>query len=361
MYSHLKFIEKPSTQVNSWGYLHEDENQNYQYSTRDLPLNEIKLNDEGLIQFGGDSKNITQEGFQHFCKLLKIPDPFAEYIPFDLLQRNIERIGNERASENVTLHFKGNMEHLVNITNENYVPVPYTEILPALQEKTPEITRAIINDVDCHIDTVNPELEEFLSSIEPEVGDITKIGFNYNLTPLGFHTTQANLFLYRLVCENGMIAPRNWGFARMRTKLSRPALTSIHGFLNQLDGLNSKAQEFEVLLKKMVKNNFNMSTAVKSWQKLSKIVDGADLADNFFGWPGQDREGYVFQEKERKKGIKENPLAPVPDPEPIPYNYYEVYNNITDQAKQYEQKVRRELEMFAGQLVDSMGNIDKWN
>src|SRR3990167_425486 len=77
-----------------------------QFSTKIVQPETIRLTDNGLIKYGSNEETkMSLEGFVYMAtRVFKIPDPFAKMIPFDLLQKNIERLSQE-IEDNMTFIF----------------------------------------------------------------------------------------------------------------------------------------------------------------------------------------------------------------------------------------------------------------
>tara|TARA_R100000458_G_scaffold59951_1_gene73169 strand:- start:2776 stop:3846 length:1071 start_codon:yes stop_codon:yes gene_type:complete len=351
----LNFTSNSEARVQSWDELKDIVDERYSYNVQDVKLGDLSINDKGQICRGDDNFSITEDGFKHFCtRILRIPDPFANMIPFDLLQHNVKEICKDRASDDVILHFNEKHGNLVNVSKGDFMPIPHIDLIGEMEKITPGMTQAIIDESGLNIDTTDPVLEGFTTEIEPAVGDISKVGFTYNMSQTGFHSTSARLFLYRLVCANGMVAPRSWGNARLRTKLTRPLTTSVNSFFHQIGSLGERAEDMAHCLKTLMESNFNTANAFKTWSKLDKLTDSGS-ADVFFELPTDQRVQYFDEEKLRKREMKNNPLAPVQQPKEVPVNMYKVYNNITHGAKKFDRQTRRQLEAFAGEFMTEMG------
>lgn len=351
----LDFIPNSETKVQSWEELKDTIEERYSYNVQDVKLGDLSIDKDGHICIGDDAYSITEDGFKHFCtRILRIPDPFANMIPFDLLQHNVKEICRDNSSEDVILHFNQKHGNLVNVSKGDFMPIQHLDLIKEMEKVTPGFTQGIIDDSGLNIDTTDPVLEGFTTEIEPAVGDVSKVGFTYNMSQTGFHSTSARLFLYRLICSNGMVAPRAWGNARLRTKLTRPLTTSVNSFFHQIGSLGDKAEQMAQMLKKMIATNFTTETAAKTWSKLDKLTDGGS-ADVFFDLSTDQRIKYMDEEKLRKKENKDNPLAPTVNAKEIPVNTYKVYNNITHGAKKFDRQTRRQLESFAGELMTSIG------
>ena len=60
------------------------------YITEPVDPSSIRLGDDGLITYNGKKAKMSLEGFRNMVvNLHRIPDPFAQRIPLDLLQNNL--------------------------------------------------------------------------------------------------------------------------------------------------------------------------------------------------------------------------------------------------------------------------------
>jgi len=342
MYSHIEFAPVKTINVSSYEELRGELNK-FDYSSTPVDLQQVSVDNNGTLVLGGENYNITQQGFIHFCKLLRIPDPFANYIPWDLLQTNINRLVNYT---NVGAQFFLNERgQIINVARENFIPVDHEVLIDALQEKTPEVSRLILSDIRLEIDTTKPIFNEDHGDIKLNAGDAIKTGLNLVNSTTGFNHPVARLFLYTLVCANGMIAPSEMGYAKMRLRPNRDLKVSIDNFVFQLSNLGFDLDSLTNKLNSMTEAKVQADNYNKYWKGIQKIVQDVDYVDErIFETDDESRKFIQAQVRAFKKDKTDE--LPITD-----ITQYKLFNNITSHAQNFDQFARRQMEIYAGKIL----------
>ena len=103
------------------------------YTTQKVDPVNVTLGDDGLINWNGSSAKMSLQGFKHMMvNLYKIPDPFAKWIPLDLLQHNISEIG-QKLEFNMAFVF--NHEGLlINAVKDSLRVIPSLPLLDTIKD-----------------------------------------------------------------------------------------------------------------------------------------------------------------------------------------------------------------------------------
>lgn len=344
MYDQLDFAKVNITKATTYSGLIKAVKNQFTYSNEMVDLGEIRISEVGTLLWRGHEARLTKPAFVKFCKRLRIPDPFAKFIPWDLLRHNINLLAG--VVPDAVQIFQRDDGSIVNTATGTFVPCDHITFLEAIKKSSPTIKRATLTDINMEIDIISPifgEGKQFVN-IEPKKGDIIETGINFNNSTCGHNFTMALLFLLRLVCTNGMTLPTRLGFAKMRTKQGRDLKISVDNFISHVEnmGINALAlrQEFKDLDRSLISSEFS-----KCYKGLDKIIRDKEYQDaEIFEIDSSDRQLFMANARSFKK-----------DPEteiiPISVNGFKVLNNITLKAKEFEQVVRRKMEAYAGKML----------
>lgn len=316
--------------------------------SEDMPPSGIHLNQDGTFDVNGSTLNGTRYALKGLCKILRIPNPFASRIPVDLLQKNIDRLGEEADFEAKFITRKDGT--IVNFVKADFVGVPHPLLFEPLVEKYrgAEQLGGFISDNWLAVSFTKGEGETFKSFTGNSPNDHYDMGVVVINSPTGHITTQARVLLHRLVCMNQVIGPSNFDVVKCRPKPNRDLEAVVNNFIKGIDGLYYDLGQLQDMVKSMdraitakeLKSVFN---AVKKITGDMEFVDGEILQMD-----STDRKEILTELRKFKQGQIEEP--PTPD-----INLYDVFNNITEQAKTFDQEARYKLETYAGKLIGSQG------
>lgn len=349
MYSHLKFAQPRSVTTVDFEKLATLGRKQFTYESQQVESSILSITDSGQLMVGGQSKQMLQTAFVSLCKQLKIPDPFAKYIPWDLLEHNINQLSKSSGKPMQLLIREDGV--VANVVWKDFVPIPHEEFLALFKVGMPEITRGIISDTGLQIDVVDPLFgDNRFKDIKVKVGDIVKTGLSFHNSTAGYHFTKAMLFLWKLSCSNGMLMPTKLGFAKLRAKPGRDISVSLANFLNQVSSMmvDSKliGQRLRELNRPLISSEFS-----RSWKGLMKIVrDDGFLEEQIFEVSEEQRKLWLAEDRAHKKD-PEIPLTKTT------VNGYTMLNSITHRAKKFDQTTRKKLEVYSGKIIMGFGSI----
>ncbi len=345
MYDHLQFANVNQDRSTNYDELIDLSASKYNYSSELMDWSNVELTDNGTLIKGSKEHQITQPGFQMLCKQLRIPDPFAKHIPWDLLKHNIDTLAS-RSDDAFQLFFREDGT-VVSVAKDDFVPIPNRRLIDSIRQHSPDVKRGVISDVNMEIDVVQPNFtdEQSFGDVEVSVGDIVESGLKFHNSVSGHNYTKALIFLWRLVCTNGMSMPAKTGMAKLRSRVGRDLDTSITAFLRQVRELsfdaNSTVDQFKSLNRPLDTNEF-----ATYWSGVNKIVKDDEFVDQQIFHVNEDtRKVNMANNRANKKHPDEHPLLPTS------VNGYGMVNNLTDAAKQFDQSTRVKMEAFGGKIV----------
>jgi hypothetical protein len=236
---------------------------------------------------------------------------------------------------------------VVNVAKDDFVPVSNRTFIEGIRQHSPDVKRGVISDINMEIDVVNPDFsqDQGFGNLEIAVGDIVESGLKFTNSVSGHNYTKALIFLWRLVCTNGMSMPAKTGMAKLRSRVGRDLDVSVQNFLRQVRELSfdvtSTVEQFKSLNRPLQSDEFSTY-----WSGVNKLVRDDEFVDQ-----------QIFHVNEDSRKISQaNSRAHKKDPDtvellPTSVNGYQMVNNLTDTAKQFDQSIRVKMEAFAGKIV----------
>lgn len=281
----------------------------------------LSLTDSGKIVIDGDELPITQNGLTGLCKSLRIPNPFIRNIPFDLLQENIARLS---VVKELKAYIKD--DYIANIAPTKAWGLNIRTFISKVTELMPDLAPHFIGISESRvtIDLTTPALDVVKAK---EVGDITKFGWKFNLSEIGWNPGLARFLAYRLVCKNGMVAPKSW--ACIKAKQRGDADSQVQTFIRRVAKAEEDYSVFKVNYAK-VANGEKFPTNKQYytlWNGLRKLFGDPDLADSILGVDKETRNVI------RQRGKNEGDLFFEGDIPDVHEDWWSVINKITYSAK----------------------------
>jgi hypothetical protein len=348
MYNNLNFAPPHEMRPTSLEELRELAETKFAFTSEAVDLSSAQVNDEGIITVLGEDFPMTKPAFRQLCtRRLKIPDPFAKFIPWELLSYNIHDIMPRMGEMNVVHREDDNA--IIGFAPMNYVPVDHTAMLDKIQSHSAfeETFKMSISDESMAIDFPWGLFDEKELSIEPIKGDVIKSGMRLMHSPAGFTQTALRYMLWRLVCGNGMVMPSTIDSIKMRLKPGRDIEKGIDTFLQKAEKqgphLGSMALPARII---ELDNPMNADTFSKYWKGIKKVVDNdADFTDvQVFECTDEDRKDWMSNSKAYSRGRAEKL-------ETTTVNGWAMVNNLTHLAKEFDQRTRHAMENFAGKIL----------
>ncbi|KKW10754.1 MAG: hypothetical protein UY48_C0031G0008 [Candidatus Gottesmanbacteria bacterium GW2011_GWB1_49_7] len=311
----------------------------------------IGLTDDGLISVGSDQFHITRTGFMGLCSTLRIPNPFARRIPFDLLQFNVQRLS--RQQQELSIFRVTSNGHLSNICKPRIAEgaLPVVQTIDMLVEKCQlRLSRAEISEVGAVLDFLHPDSP----NIEhPKVGDITDFGWRILISECGAYRTVGKFMATVLRCTNGLVAPRYFGTIKARLR-GKPE--------SRINNLGVQLLEEQPKVDRFVHNyNYiadhpemvppNVETS-RLWMGLRKILGDPDLADEVLGLSEDNRKELRQRAKAERLALSINLNTESADFAPVmSESWWSVLNRVTSTANKLSGIDRRKTQELAGKLL----------
>ncbi len=172
---------------------------------------------------------MTQWGHQQLCGKLGIPNPYINKCPPSLKETNINTF------------LKGNLgEFKLRVVGDNVVRAVLSPSFTPIDDY--ELVDLITPFVQANdVEIISYHTSELMTSIrgvfkrtdktrdELQKGDVVQKGIVVNNSEVGYMAVQFRALLYRLVCTNGLIAPKEMGGFHFRHRGNKERLMSYSG------------------------------------------------------------------------------------------------------------------------------------
>jgi len=319
----------------------------YVVTPTEVRLGDLQINNNATIT-NGEPRAVTVYGFEHFCKILGIPNPFARAIPPDLLFTNIERLKAEKADANVVLLERPNGE-IANIVKAPYDELSYLDVIGMVAADS----NVKYFDIGEQLLTVGLVFDE-LPVAEVDTEDPLYVGMHIYSSITKLTGLQMVSSVYRTQCENSFLAPY---LAKLRANYLLEKDERTLKFMESLRNID------EVVYQRM-KTNIGVLQEQRTlfehelvylWKRIAKIVSSAEadliltlneesrdpLFKKVSAWSSSNKRARLTGE-----AVEEATLTEV--------SAYTTLNEVTSYAKKLHEMERRNLEKVAGQLVQSI-------
>lgn len=325
--------------------------EDFTYKREEFSTGDLEVRTDYRVNWGDGWHATTCWGFQNLLSLLDIPEKFGLSIPPELMQRNCERLRELKNEEIIVFLRKDGIA--VNFVEKPYPTARSFDILKLLEKMDPlEVEKLYVSDRGVHASVPSEEFGE----LQPRKGDISKIGYKIESSQTGGTRPKASFLIYRLACENGATLVDEWGTARWTYDKRMNYDSCLEKFERDLRGLRVEAKLLGQRYKALVNRQVEDEKFVKIWRTTKRILDSRKDADQLLAVDGEKRKEILRQVRKRRKRNKER-LNKHPDrkpesPEDTEFTGYQLYNEITNEAKKYDFTAQKKLERLGGKLIN---------
>lgn len=349
MTHHLNFIPQRVWQPKGVNELISISQEHLEYEAHSSDLSAFQMTQQGTFEGDGLSFRFTEQGFLALCKYLKIPNPFANFITWDLLRDNINRISRNIIDKDATFYFyedETNQLVCVNVASPKKLAISHVPFLEMLADQYFDIKRIQLDDNTMDIYLANPE-DSHIKPIEVKEGDNVLAGLRLRNSTTSYHITEARQMYWRLVCANGLIMPVAEGQVKCRLKRGNDPIPKVQAFMTELQMMGSEMTA-NPNFRELTDRRLDSIEFSKYWKQIKRITGDAEYVDDFiFAIDEDTRKSYIAEAKVAKKDDEvEAQITPV--------NVYQLMNNITDKAKDHSFEVTAKMEEAAGKMITQL-------
>lgn len=328
----------------------------------------FRMDSNGEFSVDNEKKLMTTDALRNYCKLLKIPDPFARLIPLELLADNINTLSNE-LERSIKYVYRNSDGAIVNVIKDTFTPVAYEDILSKIYFEflgTNEARIPAVLSTDGLVLSTSVPID---SDIEVDKGDIISIGKELFMSESGFGDVKAKVKALRLVCSNGATMTNVWGVIRRNANPKMKMSTAINSFIEDYNDMLPSVDRLVEGYNIMKNEEMFDEDFVNICNNVQRIIGSPKFGD----FEGDDVEetpikriGYALlnvddkidelnkRVSKRSREAKKHPFDPYPEMERVSgVTYYDMYNRITAMPHSYRKDLKRTLktEELGGRLI----------
>lgn len=284
----------------------------FKFDVATIPSSELSLNEKGEVYIQGKHFEISKSGISNLCTTLKIPDPFAEHIPTDLLITNINRLVQERG-QNLLSVYSDQDDVIVDVNIRlKYLPIDSDYLLGLLElEKDDKVRFKFEN----HLMLTEVGLKKF--EFMPDTHTQT-LGFSIAHYPTLTHATTGQTMLWTMICSNGSFIGRSGEIVKLRVKSTQSMEKAITVFMEKIiPSLN--VEDASQAFVNMQNTQVTVEDAKKYLNTLKSLeIESLDML--LFG---------PITKEEINEKYKVDPT------EKLEMSFYELYYNLTNLGSNY--------------------------
>jgi hypothetical protein len=347
----------------------------FAYTKREIQIAQISMDDSFMLSVDGQPYRLTQHALSGLCTILGIPFSFALSIPTALTALNVHAL-KEIPTQAVIMIVRNDVvvtfldpmkwakteDGVRTKKKPHYLPVTNLSLLQMLEKvwSGEDVdTRITLTDHGMHVSLVN-QADTF--TLEPVVGDVSRVGIAVTNSETGGPLPVARGYTLRLICTNGATVPTDTKLYRFSNDWRCSWQWRLDIFAKALQCLmqdmQGKCGALQAAYTRMVEAKLN-DVQLYNWyrkvQYLSRsIPTSSDQIDRIFGVEAKQREEFFTRVRDRQRAIRSGTSAAIEPPQPTGLIAWEVFNGITEAARDEMYYHRRAgLESLAADVVNA--------
>lgn len=311
--------------------------EHFKFDKATVPASQIHLNEKGELFIQAQPFKISKSGISNFCSTLKIPDPFADIIPTDLLITNINRLLKEKG-ENLLNVYADEADLIVDINEQlKYSNIPSQHLLSLLKIEKEDVHRFKFEN---HLLLTEIGMKQF--EFMPD-SHLQMLGYAISHYPTLHHATIGQPMIWTNICSNGCLFGFSENILKLRIRSSNVLEKNINTFLSKIIP-NYPVDKFEEMFVDMSNTKITAKDAKKYLNSMRN-----------FEIPEYD--SILLENKYSKSDV--NTLVKEDEDQFLELNYYQLYYNLTDLGSNYVKGAidSQKINKLAGKLIlDYMRN-----
>ena len=335
----------------------------FRYTRHQIPAAQVFLDDDLALHFGGDRYALTEKAFDDLCNLVGVPLTFAKGIPTDLVSIIVERLKTFQPQLIVPIARDHTVVGIVNprkwthsraqAHRAEFRPVSNATILRLLEKLRGAFggpPRILLADSGLAVELLHPAL-----TLEPKVGDITRVGLAITSSETGGPMPVARGYTLRLVCANGATVPARLGLLRFDTDWRVSLERRLAAFQEGLQGFALDVGRLEAAYARLVAESisdqffYNLCRQVRYLYRHDP--NGERLADAALGVASEARQQIVGQVRRRQAELRSAGGARPEPPHTTGLQPWDIFNHITAAAREETYRRRLALEHLASDVL----------
>ncbi|WP_372716121.1 hypothetical protein [Novipirellula sp.] len=340
-----KLTESREVRVTNRDDLHKHLEASFAVTHFKTRLEEITIQEEGTLEFSNTRFPYTDTVHDQLVKACVIPLGFEQDLPFDQFNGIFEQRKRDKGKPVTVCVSNGTVVGVVE--SELYMHgsakkgvAKTIDVLEAMSfnDDLLKFDKGIVSDFGVKLEFLIPGVE-----VQPEVGDVIKVGLEISNSETGGPRLKSDLFTLRLVCSNGCTRQTEHASVYYSKFGNQSYSAKINAFVRQLDKAQATAAEsarrlYEGIVEQPVLDNDLLALHRTVKRRLAGKLD----ADEVLGIDPDLRIDIFNRVRDREK------LAP---PEPTGYLAWDIHNSVTATAQLQKLELRQVLEEIGGNIL----------
>jgi len=332
-----QLMEEMETSVDSFSGVKELLQTHFKATTFGVNLGKVDVDEEGYLSVDNDfSYPMTKSALKSLCRILRIPLAYARRIKEDLLVHNINSL-KSGLDDRVVIFIIN--DRIVNIVRHPFICLSNKEIAEHIEMQLNELNCSV-NEVRISDAGIDIMLLFTDKRIEPIVGDTSLVGMRIQNSETGFlKGTKANFWVLRQVCSNGATLMAEWGNSEIKFDYELTVEEMMNEFVKQLKQMAIDFGSFTAKYTGLIRIRLSIMQFIRVWRRVA-MVSGIRNADEILNTSKDHRASLM-------KRIDAGQANALTD-----WNAYDIFNQITEAAKDFEYEKRNQLEGIGGWIID---------
>ncbi|HQX49414.1 MAG TPA: hypothetical protein PLY87_02325 [Planctomycetaceae bacterium] len=182
-----------------------------QYTYHQVSTKCVARVSEDKISIGDDNLELTARGWSQLANACKAPADYWGQLPSELRAQNAQyHLDNQSASpgtnrKRCSVEAVANQNRFVGFRSIHLIHLEFTDVLSAIDDVLGEARDSYsVNKLFVSDDSISVELTTPRMTHAVQVGDDVQGGIAVSHSILGNHSTTIDLFVLRLLCQNGL-------------------------------------------------------------------------------------------------------------------------------------------------------------
>jgi len=328
--------------------------EHFPYTRHEISVAQLSVDQELMLSINGQRYRMTEPAHRDLCQLLRIPIGFTYDIPTDLTATIVQRLKLLHAQSVIVVARGDTIVALVDPLKwaprrgegrmkkqPHYMPVTNLSLLHLLEKVwsgSDVDTRITISDRGMQVEILHKDES---CTIEPIVGDITRVGLAITNSETGGSRPLATGYTLRLVCTNGSTIQQDFGHVRFSSDWRCTMKRRLDRFTAALQSLSQamrdKCGHLQTAYERMAHTYledvlfFNL---YRQAQYLARgVAQSSDYIDRLFGVEPDQRHEIIGRVRHRQRELRRGNTAALEPSQSTDLLAWQVFNGITAAAR----------------------------
>jgi hypothetical protein len=338
----------------------------FRYEKPAIAVDQLFLEENLTLAFNGARYRMTEPAFDDLCALLKVPVNFVKGVPLDLRATIVDRLAREHQQLVVPVHRDGIVVGIVDpqkwtrsrakgeTNRPRFEPVTNLHTLQMIKNLWTDLAeppRIVIADTGVRVEMLTSPVP-----LEPQPGDITRLGLVLTSSETGGPLPLARGYTLRLVCTNGAVLPEDFAHVRFNSDRRIQLEARLQIFAAQMQGMAVDVARLQQAYARLPEERLTDQMFYNLWRDIRyayRLIGHNDVrADQVLEVDPEERRAIITEVRKRQQAWRDGSVVVgIQPPRPIDLHTWDAFNRVTAAARQEPYQRRLALERLAGRLL----------